>query len=93
MVREWVDESLKGDRPARTMRPEMRWQYHPSLVFRAAVQYRQSDYRHLPGPQEIAERDMTWEADVNRMLELIEYFEDTAPQNGPAWMHAKNPIP
>lgn len=89
MVREWVDESLKGDKPRRLERPPMVWQYHPSLVLRAAVQYRQSDYRYLPTPQEIAERDLTWEADVHRMLDLMQYFEDTAPQNSPPWMQSE----
>lgn len=64
-----------------TEQPEWRFAFDLNLVRRAYWRMRSSDYQLLPPPEEIADTDEQWEADVMRYGEIVKFYEDRLKGN------------
>ena len=49
--------------------------YDAKLALRAALMYERSEFKHMPTPEEVADTDPAWEADIETALELLRWHE------------------
>jgi hypothetical protein len=56
------------------LRPELRFTYNPMLAWRAALLWERSGFVGLPpAPEQIAEIDPAWLADIHTCVDFLEF--------------------
>lgn len=73
-VREWHRKKAeeKGMRILPTVMPPLVFTYRLDLVWQAALDVEVSG--RYPTPQEVANRDQSWQRDINTMLEWLDFI-------------------
>lgn len=75
MVADYADLE-RQQKSTKMTRPQIKLHYDPQIAFRGYLQYERSQFQRVPDPEEIADVDPHWLADLNAIGELLKFYRD-----------------